>query len=142
MSESDKIRLDPPTLRWVAGELGKPWGEDPVDEQERGAKRALGIMSDFLVGWAAEAEARQPLLSDWVRACESTKLGSFTLGQTKNGLAFFFGEDGHEWIVDFHPDLTMAFIEKVDDCAAYTCATPVELTAVLDRLAEEAARGE
>ena len=121
ISESDICRMDPATLRRMRVLLGLPHG-----------------------GWldklAAEAEARPPLLSDWVRACESTKLGSFTLGQTKNGLAFFFGEDGHEWIVDFHPDLTMAFIEKVDDCAAYVCATPAELTAALDRLAEEASR--
>lgn len=136
MSESDK-RLDPATLRHIAAELR---ALDPRKHAHHEVSFAAGIR-DGLEVLADEAAALPPRLSDWVRACEATKLGPFTLGQTKNGLAFFFGEDGHEWIVDFHPDLTMAFIEKVDDCEAYTCDTPAELMAALDRLAEDASRG-
>lgn len=146
MSESDKIRLDPATLRWVAGELGKPWGDAPVDEQERGAQRALGIVSESLTERAAEEDARPPMLSDWVRACECAGMGAVRIAIERE-------PDGHphtiRWTVVSFSETDAAFAISHDGIASYShdgeawaeVATPAELTAALDRLAEEAPRG-
>lgn len=76
MPVNDKIRHDPATLLWMADMLSASAGMEARDAEERGAVKALGIIADGLCERAAaEAASLPPRLSDWLRACEDSKLG-------------------------------------------------------------------
>ncbi len=122
MSESDKIRLDAATLRWIIEHAKQP---------------SVQVM--WLAYLEAEAVSRPPLLSDWVRACETSKLGVPTPGSVDWGWGVYYrdgqdddprvaldterGEASVYWVADG--------IEQAD-----TVTTPEALTAALDRIAE------
>lgn len=86
--------------------------------------------------------AGDPSLSDWVRACEVSKLWPMTMSASDDGWVLFWGDA-------FASGLCGAFV-TFDDSGGHVVtrigfnetvhATPAELTAVLDRLAEEASR--
>lgn len=140
-------RLDAETLRWVADMMTMPRTE-PQDEQERGADRAMSILAAGLYERAAEAASRPPTLSDWVRACEVSKLGRPEWhGREWSDTGWLVATWPRRWqkvliyadgepLAD-HVTLTTSPRDPARDPDCAEVYTPAELTAALDRLAED-----
>lgn len=149
-----EVRLDPATLRWVCDWL-REWGVVPstaaewVQQRARAFRDARGSFERI----AVEAEACPLRLSDWVRACEVSK--AWAVSPPTFGTAV-----GHpRWVsyrsvsvVLFRGDVWVEIRADGGACVLCdlripqgehetSCATPAELTAALDRLAEDASRG-
>lgn len=165
-----EVRLDVATLRWVCDWL-REWGTVYPSSAEwiQHRARAFMIARDSFERIAREVEAkpdlvadpvdveevraRPPLLSDWVRACEVSKAWAVSppsfgtaaghprwSGYRSVSVVLFRGD---VW-VDIRTDggaCVISDTRKPQGEHETSCATPAELTAALDRLAEGASRG-
>lgn len=128
------IRLDPADLRAAARIIRDACdrGGPPDDDT------ALADRLDS----AAEAASRPPALSDWVRACEVSRLGapkwSILLG-AKMPLICHLGSGDARGIVQFSmpPDAGFVYDNSPRGLSGpVSCSTPAALTAALDALCE------
>ena len=152
MSDSDKIRLDPATLRHVASRMREELRStqelfrrcSPSDDALTGAfVECITDMADECDELATQEEARPPRLWDWVRACEVSKawpprsagtaFGRHELGFMPNA-SVSLGIQGDGPGSPLHTEracrLWVGGRERI-------IATPAELTAALNALAEE-----
>lgn len=156
MSDSDKIRLDPATLRFIAYRMRtglesvKPM-LPPCPDTDAFVE-CITSMADESDELATQEEARPPRLSDWVRACEASKLG---VPKVNAFIVDILAEVHYEhesdgaphfirWTVlswqdsDAHVALSPDHYIMSHDGESWTeCGTPAELTAALNALAEE-----
>lgn len=129
MSESDKIRLDPATLRHAC-EVIVRYLQAPIDAIRESCEREA-------IAAEAAAAAQPPRLSDWLRACEESKLGPPTPGRFQGGCALFLGDgDDEAWVVPYERHAIMYWRGG----SMRSCSTPAELTAALNVLAEDMTR--
>lgn len=147
MSDSDKIRLDPATLRFIAYRMRtglesvKPM-LPPCPDTDAFVE-CITSMADESDELATQEEARPPRLWDWVRACEVSKawpprsagtaFGRHELGFMPNA-SVSLGIQGDGPGSPLHTEracrLWVGGRERI-------IATPAELTAALNALAEE-----
>lgn len=156
MSQSN-VRLDPATLRKAADavasfrdKLAVLARASDVSAEDAVEAVCLDIEATFqrianeeTFRRVAEAEARPPRLSDWLAAMCDSRLGEPWL--TAPHSAFWRSETICASVIT--PKIGARFV-RVETCNAEGArlsvrdyATPTELTAALDRLAEEVSRG-
>jgi len=127
------IRLDPATLRAMEayhfGEAADWYDCRAVAEWHQREYERLRDLAD-------KAEARPPLLSDWIKACEGTALGDPSFEAEGDGISAYFSSNGVTVYLDGMGRETWLW----DTVETTRCATPAELRAALDRLAAEASK--
>lgn len=97
-------------------------------ENECASLESMADEASHVRALKSEAEARPPLLSDWVRACEGTGLGEPGCGQ--------IDWPEHQVTIDGTGAVAMRHPPR-GDADQIAASTPAELRAALNRLAEE-----
>lgn len=149
---SADIRLDPVTLRWCAAKLraGLLAPLEVAANQTvtlgayEDAEEAVDLATAAIEAIeAAATEARPPLLSDWIRACEGTALGEPTWSGERwdySGQVVAWFDAGHRVVM--HVDgrgapMGARITDDPREGDGVYCSTHAELRAALDRLAAE-----
>ena len=142
---SADIRLDPATLRWCAAHLRNglmasiecTMNNTVTLGAYEDAEEAVDLATSTIEAIeAAASEARPPLLSDWIKACEGAALGDPSFEAEGDGISAYFSSNGVTVYLDGMGRETWLW----DTVETTRCATPAELRAALARLAAEASK--
>lgn len=149
---SADIRLDPATLVYLSQAMNE--AADGMALAEPIMRRLVQFIDGLRL--QADAEARSPLLSDWLRACESSNLGPPEVSFAPHtGVVCRWRRAPHEGhpvsvrVLVLWSAMPRAEVSACHDLTGHPTATgwrlgplayttPTELHAALDRLAAEA----